>query len=148
MSNKNDLYQKALDFLANREHSSYELVHKLSKKFPDDFDIIQNVIAELKERNYLSDQRFSCYVINYRSNKGYGPIWINSYLKSKGIDDETISKAFDEVELNWDDIILSVHKKKFGQSNLANYVDKAKAMSFLQARGFSNDQIYNLYKLD
>ncbi|NQY42813.1 MAG: regulatory protein RecX [Legionellales bacterium] len=148
MSNKNDIYQKSLELLANREHSAFELSDKLSKKFSNSSNEIKEVICELIGRDYLSDERFCYSVINYRANRGYGPIWITAYLKTKGVEKDIIDKVLDEMDMNWDKVILSLHQKKFGTDNLTDYPSKAKAKSFLQSRGFSMSQIYDLYRAD
>ncbi|MDP7464326.1 MAG: hypothetical protein QF614_07540, partial [SAR324 cluster bacterium] len=50
--------RKALDLLANREHSSWELRQKLRQRFQD-AEAIGECLTLLEERGYLSDERFA-----------------------------------------------------------------------------------------
>jgi len=73
MGNINPIYNKALQFLARREHSVAELTQKLLRTFPDAQAEIEQCCSELIERNYLSNERFLISRIRHRLNQGYGP---------------------------------------------------------------------------
>ena len=77
-------WNKALELLSRREHSVYELKQKLKIKINDlQIDELDEVIEKLKNQNLLSDQRFALAVIKQKSSQGYGPKFIELYLKNK-----------------------------------------------------------------
>ena len=41
------IYNKALDLVSRREHSCYELIQKLNKRFPETMPIIEDVVQKL-----------------------------------------------------------------------------------------------------
>ena len=65
------LRRAAMDYLARREHSIYELKQKLFIKYPDStLEDLENALDELRSENLQSDHRFAeCYV-RYRKSKG------------------------------------------------------------------------------
>ena len=77
------IYNKALDILSRREHSTKELVIKLEKKFTSNTDILLTV-SKLKKNNLLNDIRFTESYVAARKRKGFGPkkIEIRNAVKS------------------------------------------------------------------
>ena len=63
------IYNKALDILSRREHSTKELVIKLEKKFTSNTDILLTV-SKLKKNNLLNDIRFTESYVAARKRKG------------------------------------------------------------------------------
>ena len=57
--------------LAMREHSKFQLINKLKNKGFDE-DIINNVLEDLRNSRFQSDQRYTEEYIRYRQNSGYG----------------------------------------------------------------------------
>ena len=43
------VYNKALDLVSRREHSCYELIQKLKKRFPEAMHIIEEVVQKFVE---------------------------------------------------------------------------------------------------
>ena len=41
------IYNTALDLVSRREHSQYELIQKLNKRFPESMPIIEEVVKKL-----------------------------------------------------------------------------------------------------
>ena len=80
-----------MDFLARREHSLYELEHKLRRKFlVADTSLIREVLTHLEEENLLSDTRFTESYIRYKKERGFGYLKIREDLIAKGIDHKII----------------------------------------------------------
>ena len=65
------IYNKALDILSRREHSTKELVIKLEKKFTSNTDILL-IVSKLKKNNLLNDIRFTESYVAARKRKGFG----------------------------------------------------------------------------
>ena len=126
--------------LARREHSGAELRVKLAAKgFPA--DIINDALSDLYRSGWLSDERFVEAFLRVRSERGYGPVRIRAELKERGIDDELIAMHLDPRDSSWLRRLQGVRVKRFGAERPAEFADKARQMRFLQARGFTAEQI-------
>ena len=126
--------------LARREHSGAELRVKLAAKgFPA--DIINDALSDLYRSGWLSDERFVEAFLRVRSERGYGPVRIRAELKERGIDDELIAMHLDPRDSSWLRRLQGVRVKRFGAERPTEFADKARQMRFLQARGFTAEQI-------
>ena len=103
------LRNKALDFLARREYSVKELRKKISK-YSDNSEEVGDVISELIKNNLLSDERYAQAVIQQKHQSGYGPNYIEMYLREKGIEQELINLHSDEFD--WVESCKDLAKKK------------------------------------
>jgi regulatory protein len=54
-----------------REHSKIQLINKLKNK-GFEVDIINNVLEDLRNSGFQSDERYTEEYIRYRQNSGYG----------------------------------------------------------------------------
>ena len=140
------IYNKALDILSRREHSTKELVIKLEKKFTSNKDILLTV-SKLKKNNLLNDIRFTESYVAARKRKGFGPKKIEFELISKGIKDSDISCVLSE-ETGWRELAKKAFNKKFknGPSNEIN--QKLKQKNFLKNRGFTFQEIESVFSND
>ena len=82
-------------------------------------------------------------VIRSRVSRGYGPAFISSYLCEKGVSKADIEDALKLEQNDWDAILASVARKKYGET-LVN-IDFNKVLRFLLSRGFSYSQIQYFY---
>ena len=140
------IYNKALDILSRREHSTKELVIKLEKKFTSNTDILLTV-SKLKKNNLLNDIRFTESYVAARKRKGFGPKKIEFELISKGIKDSDINYVLSE-ETGWCELAKKAFNKKFknGPSNEIN--QKLKQKNFLKNRGFTFQEIESVFSND
>ena len=140
------IYNKALDILSRREHSTKELVIKLEKKFTSNTDILHTV-SKLKKNNLLNDIRFTESYVAARKRKGFGPKKIEFELISKGIKDSDINYVLSE-ETGWCELAKKAFYKKFknGPSNEIN--QKLKQKNFLKNRGFTFQEIESVFSDD
>ncbi|MDC3102430.1 recombination regulator RecX [Gammaproteobacteria bacterium] len=140
------IYNKALDILSRREHSTKELIIKLEKKFTSNTDILLTV-SKLKKNNLLNDIRFTESYVAARKRKGFGPKKIEFELISKGIKDSDISYVLSE-ETGWCELAKKAFNKKFknGPSNEINQLLKQK--NFLKNRGFTFQEIESVFSND
>ena len=132
-----------MDFLARREHSLYELKHKLRCKFLDaDISLIREVLTHLEKENLLSDTRFTESYIRYKKERGFGYLKIRRDLVARGIDTNIIE---DKLALNgeWRAIIRRVLNKKVGDNKSIKVKSKehSKLIHFLMRRGFKKEEI-------
>ena len=136
-------WNKALELLSRREHSVYELKQKLKIKINDlQIDELDEVIEKLKNQNLLSDQRFALAVIKQKSSQGYGPKFIELYLKNKFVS----SNDYDiyEQNINWVEICVNQIAKKIRSSSVI-LKEKEKISRFLSNRGFNYEIIKSAF---
>ncbi len=135
----------AMDLLARREHSVYELTRKLKQR---DFenDEIDAAIATLQQDNLQSDSRFIESIVNYRINAGFGPIKIRYELRQKGVSEGLVDDYFSGLDIDWQSSMAGQRIKKFGDSLPVDYKEKMKQARFLQNRGFSPESVMRLFR--
>ncbi len=130
----------AIELLSRREHSLFELKRKLVSRGFDPLEI-KEALARLRDEGLQSDVRFSEAYIYSRAQKGYGPLRIQADLKQRGIDDLLLEEFLDFQSSLWNQRVIEVQKKRFGDIPPENYKNYAKQVRFLQYRGFTADQI-------
>lgn len=161
MMESKPLYQtflnKAVQLLAQRNHSSSELKQKLSifyfKKFSTDLESsaqsinvhIDAVIEYCLSHHWLDDKHYIEQYINMRSRKGYGQNRILMELKQRGLPQSLIQYQLHQTELDWIEIGLIQTQKKFHISNKNDLPQKVKIFQFLTYRGFQQDEIKQIY---
>jgi regulatory protein len=133
-----ELRARALRLLARREHSRQELERKLAPH-AESSEAVQGLVARLKERNQLSEERFAEERARVLSRK-YGAARIRQDLKAKGVDAATIDRISSDGELERARAILA---RKY-RNPAATREERAKRMRFLQSRGFSSEIIFKL----
>ena len=129
-----------MDLLARREHSRDELQRKLTTR-GFGVDLVEAVIDDLAAENLQSDERFTEAYVTERSGKGYGPLRIKQVLRSRGIDDHLIDQYLDPNDPEWTRLAEEVSSKRFGSIEPGDRQTYAKAVRFLQQRGFSGEQV-------
>ena len=107
----NNIYNKSLDLLSRREHSTKEIREKLLLRF-DDCAVIDSVLTKLEKNNLISNLRFAEAYVSSRKRKGFGPKKISYELLLKGVD-ETTSAEIISNEGGWSEAAKNVFKKKF-----------------------------------
>jgi len=134
------IYNKALDLISRREHSRYELMQKLNKRYPETQPLIEEVLDKLIVNNILDDERFAEMYINSRARKGFGPKKIEMELSSKHVESFIISSSLEAYD-NWIENAKKELLKKFKGIVPTDYQSKIKQKQFLFNRGFSTQII-------
>ncbi|HEY9277578.1 MAG TPA: recombination regulator RecX [Methylotenera sp.] len=132
------LRQRALEYLGKREYSYMELGQKL-KAYADEDDNIPALLEDFKARGWLSDARFTEQIVHARQSK-FGIAKIAHELREKGVADELIADAIEQVKDNELENATEVWRKKF-KSSPKSREEWAKQARFLQSRGFGFDMI-------
>ena len=162
-----DVRRAAMDLLARREHSRYEIAIKLARRFGNNPKLFEQEVGKLTDEGLQSDRRLAEAFIRARTNKGRGPVKIKMELRARQVGDEIISIAFEECGVDFLALAQLVAVKKFGgelgkaadmetlsmetlsmESLNMESVDiktKARVSRFMQQRGFSYDHISSLY---
>ena len=128
-----DLYNKALNYLARREHSRLELKRKLSQ-FSDNIDDINAVLDKLDDKKLQSDERFSESFIHSKASK-YGQERLKETLKQKGVALAVIQEYLPDFQTEIKNAVAILHKK-LGKPRHLTIEEKQKTYRFLQYRGF------------
>ena len=136
---------KAMDLLARREHSEYELRQKLKSR-DYDVDAIDAALQGLKQDHLLSDARFAEAYVNHRFNAGVGPVKIRYELRQKGITDVLADEFLEPLSDRWDQLMMQQRIRKYGESIPADYAERMKQARFLQNRGFSPESVMRLFR--
>ncbi|CAM7493252.1 TPA: regulatory protein RecX [Morganella morganii] len=146
------LYHYAIWLLGRREYAGAELTRKLKRKIaekqetsPTEEHVLPRVMARLTDSQYLDDTRSIALFFQAGVRKLHGPVRIRQELRQKGFDGELIDAVFSAQETDWFEQAREAKMKKFGESSPADYKEKQKQMRYLMYRGFTSDQIYELY---
>ncbi len=144
---RQEVLQRACDFLGRREHSRKELQHKLARRCEDEA-LIEELLDKLADEGLQSDERFTESFVHHRVNNGKGPLKIQQELNQRGVDQNLISIYLDSAEVNWLTLANEVRTKKYGNEVPADYQKQALQSRFLYSRGFSSEHIKRLFKTD
>jgi regulatory protein len=133
----------AMNLLARREQSFFELIQKLTLKYPD-FDKQETILPaleKLREENLQSDARFVESYVHYRSSRGMGPLKIEMELNQKGISRSQVRAKLYKEEMDWITLCQEALERKFSDAPVNDLKDKEKRYRFLSQRGFNSEQI-------
>ncbi len=144
---RQEVLQRACDFLGRREHSRKELQHKLARRCEDEA-LIEELLDKLADEGLQSDERFTESFVHHRVNNGKGPLKIKQELNQRGVDQNLISIYLDSAEFDWLTLAKEVRAKKYGIEAPADYQKQALQSRFLYSRGFSSEHIKRLFKTD
>ena len=135
---------KIMDFLSRREHSSREILNKMSNRV-ESKEMLLDSIKELVDEGLLSDERFAESYFQSRKNKGYGPLRIRNELKQRGVGDQIFFSLSNEVD--WSKYALEALKKKMNGDLPSEIKDVLKLKRFLNYRGFDFQDIDRAFEL-
>ena len=132
---KLSLKGRALKLLSQREHSRLELQRKLAK-YVEEGDDLQAILDDLEKRGFISVERVVESVIHSKASR-FGTARLVQELRSKGLDDETVRNASEQLR---DTELLRARelwRKRFGAPP-EDLKEKAKQLRFMASRGFSS----------
>ena len=130
--------EKALRVLEFRNHSEYELREKLRRAGGRESDI-DKAVEFCIEYGFINDENYAIHLAKDLSNlKKYGKMRIKSELYRRGISNEYIQSALEEIEDNSDELERLVEKKLNGNYDRKNC---DKAIRYFIYRGYELSQI-------
>jgi len=137
-----DCWRKALNYLAMRMHSSYEMkIYLTRKKFQP--EIIDDVVGRLKQLDYIDDHDFALRFIGAKlRKKAVGSGILRRELFKKGIDRETIELVMNEsgaCDTDMQRLYELAEKKYAALEGKKNRLQKLSG--FLYQRGFTSDEV-------
>ncbi len=142
MSDPNNCILSAQRSLSLREHSEYEIRTKLRNKGYAESEI-NEAVAQLKNADMLSDNRYTSQYIRLRQNKGFGKSKIIYELKIKGISSDMINDNSDVFNDDYD-ILVKLYNKKFYKKNENDDKSRSKLYNYFMSRGFQASHIKKL----
>ena len=130
---------RALAFLARREHSYAELCQKLQKRGLQ-LAAADDIVAELKADDLQSDARYCEALVRTRAHKGFGPLRVEYELKQQGVALDLIQQHIAAVD--WCVVLHSCWHKKFSGIKPQDSRQYLQQKRFLLQRGFSSAQVH------
>ena len=134
--NPADIRLAAMNLLARREHSVWELRRKLKRRFSDE-SLLDEQLSRLTEQNLQSDIRFAESYTHHRINRGYGPVRLREELRERGISKADIAQTMQELDIDWCMHATQVMQAKFGELPPGDLKEEARRARFMQHRGFT-----------
>ncbi|MEE8348707.1 MAG: regulatory protein RecX [Acidobacteriota bacterium] len=90
------IYQRALGFLARRNHSRRELHQKLVRSHQS--DLVEEILDQLEERGFLNDATFALErALLGRKRRLWGDHRVSQDLKRLGIDAKMIDEVLEQI---------------------------------------------------
>lgn len=131
----------AYALLAKREYSKADLTNKLLRFACDENEVLE-LIEQLIDMNYQSDERFAKQILRSQMTQGQGPARIKLKLKQKSVNVDFIQEELEEND--WLIQAYQLKVRKFGTDIEHDQKKKAKQIRFLQYRGYSLDIIFKV----
>lgn len=135
---KISLTGRALRYLSQREHSRLELERKLAPHVEEGEDLAA-VLDALEAKNFINPERVAQSVLYRRSGK-LGTSRVLHELRSKGLDDDTVRAAAEQLKDTEHARAYEVWRRKFGDI-ASTPQERMKQMRFLASRGFGGDVV-------
>ncbi len=141
------LIDKVMNYMMIRPRSVKEIRDYLKLKNQIDSEETEKIIAELEQKNLLSDLDFAKWYTDNRLASGFhGPNKIRSELLKKGVSNTIIKSVLDEKQVNTEEDQqekIKEYIKKVSKSIKAKdkYEFKNKLIQRLMSRGYGYDQV-------
>ena len=129
---------RALRLLSQREHSRRELERKLAEHETEPGQLAK-ALDELQARGFISEERVVESVIHRRAAK-LGTARIRQELQSKGLANEAVTEALDNLRSTELARAREVWQRKFGEP-ATDPREKARHIRFLVSRGFAAEVV-------
>lgn len=144
VSTDQELYDAALRALMRRAHSIHEMKEYLAKR-AEDKGSIPEVIARLREQNYLDDAKYALdYARRHAQSRGQGRYRIARELRGRGVPDQHIDSALDAVFAETDEAALVRKRLARHLKGVRGALDQRKIASVYRSllrAGFATDVI-------
>jgi regulatory protein len=138
------LRERALRYLARREHSRAELARKLAPHADEPAEI-DSVLDDLESRGWLSERRVVEQVMHARRTR-FGARRIERELRDKGISEDSVAAALPQLKEGELEAARAVWLRKFRGRQPGRPAERARQVRFLQGRGFGLDVILKVIR--
>jgi regulatory protein len=138
------LYDAAIKILMRRAHSVSEMKKALIRRTADE-DLIQKVIARLKQNGYIDDARYAKQFARQRTEgRKQGKFRVARDLRARGVPDRHIEAALEEAAQNTDEAGVVRQRIERKLRSFRGEIDDRKLASLYRSllrSGFSADVI-------
>jgi len=139
------LRERALGYLARREHTRAELSRKLGPYAGDPAEL-ESLLDDLERRRWLSEARYAEQLSGKRRER-FGSARIVQEMRHKGVSEAIVDAAVPALREGDLAAARAVWSRKFGRPP-KDAAERARQARFLQGRGFSLEVIRRLLRLD
>jgi regulatory protein len=143
------LYDAAIKILMRRAHSVSEMKKALIRRTADE-DLIQKVIARLKQNGYIDDARYAKQFARQRTEgRKQGKFRVARDLRARGVPDRHIEAALEEAAKNTDEAAVVRQRIERKLRSYRGELDDRKLASMYRSllrAGFSADVVRNELK--
>lgn len=140
------LRERALRWLARREHARSELARKLMP-YAESAEALEALLDDLCARRLLSDERYVEMRMNARGAR-FGNARLAHELRQQGVSEDLVDAALATAS---DELTRArqVWQRKFGgRSEASDASERARQLRFLMSRGFSGETIRRVLRGD
>jgi regulatory protein len=138
------LYDAAIKILMRRAHSVSEMKKALIRRTADE-DLIQKVLARLKQNGYIDDARYAKQFARQRTEgRKQGKFRVARDLRARGVPDRHIEAALEEAAQNTDEAAVIRQRIERKLRSYRGEIDDRKLASIYRSllrAGFSADII-------
>jgi len=104
-------------------------------------DLIDALLQDFIKRDWLNEQRYMSAFVRSKISMGLGSYRIKQELKQHGINQQDVELHFEGLETDWFEQARQTYLKKYNDSPIDDFKEKAKRFRYMQYRGFSPDEI-------
>jgi len=142
--NETELYTAAINGLARRAYSVYEMRTYLERR-AEDTNVVKGVLDRLKQLDYLDDARYARQFVRLRTElRKQGPFRIARDLRARGVPDRHIEAALAERSVESSESALVRARLERRIKLLRGPLDERRVASIYRSllrAGFSSDTI-------
>jgi regulatory protein len=144
LCDEGELYNAAINGLARRAYSVYEMRSYLERR-AEDKDVVKGVLDRLKQLDYLDDARYARQFVRLHSElRKQGPFRIARDLRARGVPDRHIEAALAERSVESNESALVRTRLERRLKTLRGPLDERRVASLYRSllrAGFSADTI-------
>lgn len=134
-------YMRALDLLARRPRSIWEMEQYLERKSYNN-NIIKKILNKMSKRGLLDDKKFAkSWVADRRNLKNVSKRRLSQELQQKRISSQIITEVLAQDQTDEQEVLKTVIEKKRSQNR---YKDNKKLMQYLLRQGFSYNDVVSV----
>jgi len=127
------LRARAIEWVSIRPRATQEFKDYLKRKNCDS-DLMENLIADMIQKNYLSDEKYARWLSELKSRQLKSTKEIRFLLKQKCVDSKIIDSVINEISLTEKLRLANVVEKK---RKITKYREDKKLLEHLIRKGYS-----------
>lgn len=135
---------KALSLLKYSDRTESEMKEKLEREGYLE-ELRDKVIDFLKEYNYINDFRYACHYIDMKK-ESKSPMQIKYSLKKKGIDEDVLHRALNEVAISEEQVLSELVQKRMRIKRNDSKENRQRLYHYFVRKGFNPTLVMKLIK--